>query len=82
MLELNLHIRKHMKSKKKNHTNGGLTNGNGKTFAPQPHFIPMEEGTILDGIRKDVFLDRYSLKDVDGRAVEAFPEQMWRRVSW
>ncbi|MBI3290474.1 adenosylcobalamin-dependent ribonucleoside-diphosphate reductase [Candidatus Microgenomates bacterium] len=42
----------------------------------------METGTKLDGIRGDVFLDRYSLKDVDGTALEMFPEQMWARVAW
>ncbi len=39
------------------------------------------EGTILDGIRQKVFLDRYSLKDRDGTAIEQYPEQMWRRVA-
>lgn len=68
------------------HTNGH-TNGNGngllrEVFAPKPHFVPMEAGTKLDGIRGDVFLDRYSLKDVDGKALEMFPEQMWARVAW
>jgi ribonucleoside-diphosphate reductase alpha chain len=39
------------------------------------------EGTVLDGIRQKVFLDRYSLKDRDGVAIEQYPEQMWRRVA-
>src|SRR3989344_12642 len=53
-----------------------------KKFAPKPHFTPMETGTVLEGIRRDVFLDRYSLKDVDGTPMETYPEQMWRRVAW
>lgn len=39
------------------------------------------EGTVLDGIREKVFLDRYSLKDRDGSPIERYPEQMWRRVA-
>lgn len=35
----------------------------------------------LEGIRNDVFLDRYSLKDEKGNPVEKTPEQMWRRVA-
>ncbi len=39
--------------------------------------------TVLDGFRQEVFLDRYSLKDEEeGRALEKYPEQMWRRVAW
>lgn len=60
-------------------------NGNGilvELFAPKPHFVPMDTGTELTDIRRDVFLDRYSLKDVDGSAMEMYPEQMWRRVAW
>ena len=37
--------------------------------------------TKLEGIRKDVFLDRYSLKDKNGKSVEEYPEEMWHRVS-
>jgi ribonucleoside-diphosphate reductase alpha chain len=35
----------------------------------------------LDGIRQKVFLDRYSLKDPAGNAMEKTPEEMWRRVA-
>src|SRR4030043_1768650 len=35
----------------------------------------------LEGIREKVFLDRYSLKDAEGNALEKFPEQTWRRVA-
>ena len=35
----------------------------------------------LQGIRQKVFLDRYSLKDEAGTAVEQTPEEMWRRVA-
>jgi len=38
-------------------------------------------GTVLEGIRQKVFLDRYSLKDRDGSPVERYPEDMWRRVA-
>ena len=40
-----------------------------------------ETGTALDGVRQKVFLDRYSLKDRDGKPTEHYPEQMWRRVA-
>lgn len=35
----------------------------------------------LDGLRKKVFLDRYSLKDKEGAALEQTPEEMWARVA-
>src|SRR3989338_890950 len=35
----------------------------------------------LSGIRKQVFLDRYSLKDVRGNSMEKTPEEMWKRVA-
>ncbi len=35
----------------------------------------------LTGIRKQVFLDRYAVKDEHGKPVEQTPEEMWRRVS-
>ena len=38
-------------------------------------------GTKLEGVREKVFLDRYALKDRDGRPIETAPEQMWRRVA-
>lgn len=41
----------------------------------------MEGGTILDGVRRRVFLDRYSLKDEAGSPMEEYPEQMWRRIA-
>jgi ribonucleoside-diphosphate reductase alpha chain len=41
-----------------------------------------EDGhTVLEGVRGKVFMDRYSLKDADGKALETTPEQMWRRVA-
>jgi ribonucleoside-diphosphate reductase alpha chain len=39
-------------------------------------------GTVLSGIRKKLFLDRYSLKDENGNPIEQYPEQMWQRVAW
>jgi len=47
-------------------------------------FSPIEKiksKTELDGIRKTVFVDRYSLKDADGKPMEEYPEQMWSRVA-
>ncbi len=35
----------------------------------------------LDGVREKVFLDRYSLKDKEGNALEKTPDEMWRRVA-
>ncbi len=35
----------------------------------------------LTGIRQQVFLDRYALKDEKGNPVEKTPEEMWRRVA-
>ena len=35
----------------------------------------------LDGMREKVFIDRYSLKDRDGKSLEKTPEEMWRRVA-
>ena len=60
------------------------TNGESKKHLSNADFVfkAPENPTILDGIRKDVFLDRYSLKDEEGKALEEYPEQMWRRVAW
>ncbi|MGH2497021.1 MAG: adenosylcobalamin-dependent ribonucleoside-diphosphate reductase [Ktedonobacteraceae bacterium] len=37
--------------------------------------------TSLEGIRQKVFMDRYSLKDPNGSALEFYPEQLWARVA-
>ncbi len=37
--------------------------------------------TKLTGIRQQVFLDRYSLKNEKGHPVETVPEEMWKRVA-
>lgn len=37
--------------------------------------------TELDGLRKTVFMDRYSLKNDEGEPMEHYPEQMWARVA-
>jgi ribonucleoside-diphosphate reductase alpha chain len=39
------------------------------------------EGTVLGGVRQKVFLDRYSLKDSQGKPLEQRPEEMWQRVA-
>jgi len=35
----------------------------------------------LSGVSEKVFLDRYALKDKEGRPIEKTPEEMWRRVA-
>lgn len=35
----------------------------------------------LDGIREKVFLDRYALKNKEGKLVEHTPSEMWKRVA-
>src|SRR3989344_9146757 len=37
--------------------------------------------TELTELSKTVFIDRYSLKDAEGGAMEKYPEQMWARVA-
>lgn len=43
--------------------------------------VAVKTGTALDGIRKKVFMDRYSWKDQEGQPMEEYPEQMWARVA-
>lgn len=68
----------------KTKTKKKLTNGESKKHFSNADFVfkAPENPTTLDGIRKDVFLDRYSLKDEEGKPLEEFPEQMWKRVAW
>ena len=35
----------------------------------------------FDGLREKVFLDRYALKDKEGKLIEHTPEEMWKRVA-
>jgi ribonucleoside-diphosphate reductase alpha chain len=35
----------------------------------------------LNGLREKVFLDRYALKDKEGKLLEHKPEEMWKRVA-
>ncbi len=35
----------------------------------------------LTGVSEKVFLDRYALKDKDGKAIEQTPDEMWRRIA-
>jgi ribonucleoside-diphosphate reductase alpha chain len=35
----------------------------------------------FDGLREKVFLDRYALKDKEGKLIEHKPQEMWRRVA-
>ncbi|OGM32527.1 ribonucleoside-diphosphate reductase, adenosylcobalamin-dependent [Candidatus Woesebacteria bacterium RIFCSPHIGHO2_01_FULL_44_21] len=41
----------------------------------------MSVKTELTELSKTVFIDRYSLKDAEGGAMEKYPEQMWARVA-
>jgi ribonucleoside-diphosphate reductase alpha chain len=70
--------------KTKNKTKKKYTNGESKKHFTNADFVfqAPESPTTLEGIRQDVFLDRYSLKDEEGKALEKYPEQMWRRVAW
>ncbi len=43
--------------------------------------VNVKSGTTLEGIRKKVFLDRYSWRNEKGEQMEEFPEQMWARVA-
>jgi len=43
--------------------------------------VPIVKGTLLTERQKLVFDDRYAMKDEQGRQIEFWPEQMWRRVA-
>ncbi len=43
--------------------------------------IHRREATALTGYREKIFLDRYAIKDSEGKPVEHYPEQMWLRVA-
>ncbi len=45
------------------------------------HGHSIAEGTVLEGLQRKVFKDRYALKGEDGTPLEESPEQMWRRVA-
>ena len=74
---------------KKSNGNGNgvrdLHGANAKLLKNPTHIrvepLPLETGTVLEGVSQKVFLDRYALKDEKGEAVEKFPEQMWRRLA-
>ncbi|HJY98453.1 MAG TPA: adenosylcobalamin-dependent ribonucleoside-diphosphate reductase [Patescibacteria group bacterium] len=72
------------KSKNKAVNKRKYTNGESKKRFTNADFVfkVPNDPTILEGIRKDVFLDRYSLKDEEGKPLEEYPEQMWKRVAW
>lgn len=53
-----------------------------KQLELKKHFVSMQQGTSLTGVRGSLFLDRYSMKDESGKPVERYPQEMWRRVSW
>ncbi len=43
--------------------------------------IEKGQATELSGYREKIFLDRYALKDQEGKPQEHFPEEMWLRVA-
>jgi ribonucleoside-diphosphate reductase alpha chain len=45
------------------------------------YYFEMKKGTELEGIRKHLFEDRYSLKDENGKPMEKYPEQSWKRMA-
>ncbi len=73
-----------MQTIQKTKTKEKLTNGASDKHISNKNFVfkAPQNPTILEGIRKDVFLDRYSLKDEEGAPLEEYPEQMWKRVAW
>jgi ribonucleoside-diphosphate reductase alpha chain len=56
------------------------TVSSGESHAPKIT-SELDGRTELEGIRRDVFLDRYSLKDKESKPTELYPEQMWARVA-
>lgn len=61
-----------------------LRNGHARAFkiSLAETFDNLNEGNALDGVRQKVFLDRYSLKDAEGKPIEQYPEEMLKRVAW
>jgi len=45
------------------------------------YFFDMKNGTKLEGIRKQLFEDRYAMRNEEGEIVEKYPEQSWRRMA-
>lgn len=66
-------------SKTKRKKSHQRTNGRTKRLRVMPEAV--SNGTYLEGVRREVFLDRYALKDEAGNPIEEYPEQMWRRVA-
>ena len=57
--------------------------GNGVFKYPNKRkLFKLDNGTKLEGVRENLFMDRYSMKDTSGKPVEKYPEQVWKRVSW
>ncbi len=52
-----------------------------KTKNQKKYFFDLKKGTKLTGIREKLFIDRYSLKDEDGKSLEKYPQQSWRRMA-
>jgi ribonucleoside-diphosphate reductase alpha chain len=72
------------KKRSRSKPTNGLTSKNvaNRLDGRKRHFVPISEGTKLSGIRKKLFLDRYSMKDETGDPLEKYPEQSWRRMAW
>lgn len=49
-----------------------------KFFKPADDF---DRKTELEGLRKTIFVDRYSMKGDKGETLEEYPEQMWHRIA-
>ena len=73
------------KNKKKRNNFKKAGSGIGKDERKEKLFFfpedTLDSKTELEGLRKTVFMDRYSLKDEKGDSMEVYPEQMWRRVA-
>jgi ribonucleoside-diphosphate reductase alpha chain len=67
--------------KKQSKVNGRAKRGVEETMKVGRHFVEMGDGTKLTGIRENLFLDRYSMKDENGEPMEKYPEQMWSRIA-
>lgn len=52
---------------------------------PDDNFVEIPAETLVrfnnDDLRARVFIDKYAMKDKEGKLVEKVPEEMWRRVA-
>lgn len=57
---------------------GGTSIRKPQRYSVEP--IP-KNPTIIEGLQKKIFLDRYAWKDENGQPMETVPDQMWSRVA-